>query len=755
MASKRTRSVSRRLAEGNSPNMTDYLGPSKRQKRANEKISHVELEQAGSPRVTRSETVRRQASEPKPTATRQYTRRSPGNEENDDDESVNINFNTVVSASNEARRSRPRTVNGVRAAETHVAPDRTSSNGVSDIEPYEAHDNETGDHPDLPPVRKRLVWHLKPTRTRRASQRVAQQPQEKTVNDNSWRNLYELESSPEPSTCSPPKVASGGKADAEMATAPRSERQQQNKLNGRKTTAPMVAQNEATSGSDEDGVGEEVQIEIGEDSVFIEAPRPDEELATVDIIINSLGGVIGTLAHAAWTGSSKWNASFDMARGGIQDDTKKCRTALGRSLMKQAKDLKALFDKAAAAAMNKEEGKRDAAYDETIDYLRDHSVDIGRHLAGIDTLIGKICTEELTGSSNLAGKALKARRQLLRDISRRLIPMAVLVIQATCSLGPSEERRGKLHMQLSFFTLQFFLRTVGWARRLERALTRGLEQWPFDPEYRQDQGQLDKSQAKSRDAKKRSREALEKQLSALHYKAKEAERKMQDQAQEAARTELQQRLKQRQRIRERVLDTANKRDQEEEFRRKADRWDAFCRSTQALNCAQDPLKEKWDAAEKFRLQLQASHPPALHNFAQNVQRGERSSSHTLVNRQAQNDTKFIEDDPSASGFGDDHPVQFRTALAGSCSHTKSSGLGNERASQETSPLNKPWGLDWTLAEEKVLLRAIRYTKNYHVVPLAAELRRTEYDVARKAAAVKEAYRSLYCERRRPIPDWAL
>lgn len=707
MASKRTRSITRRLAEGSSSNVTDYMGPSKRQKRANTENGRVTLDQPDPPKVTRSGTVRREAYAQKPAAIRQRTQPSPVNEEADEDEPVNVNFNTIASASNEARRTRPRTVNGVRVAETQIASDRAASSGEGDDEPQdEARGNGVNAHPALRPLRKRLSRPLNSTQKKNRSQRAEQQRREQNNDDTIRHDLYEfMSSSSESPARSQQKGASGGRSDTRRAGTPRRTRRQQGKSGKsgrRRKTLQRVEQDGATSESNEDGADDGL-VDIGEDSAFIEAPRSDEELATVEVTINSLGGIIGTLSHAAWTGSGRWHASFDTARGGIQDNVEKCRTALGRSLIKHAKDLKAIFDKAAAVATEKE--GCDGDYEETIHYLREHSKNVGSHFASIDTLITKICTEGLASNDDPAGKAIKARRQLLRDISQRLIPMIVLVIQATCSLGPSEERRGKVHLQLSSFTLQFFLRTVGWARRLERALTRGLEQWAFDPEFRQDEEQLDNDQVKSKDAKRRSREALDKQLSALQYKAKEAERAIQKQARDAAQEELRRHLRHRQLVQEKTLAAANQREQAEMSRSKAQRWEAFCRSTQALKYAKDPMKERWDVAEKARLQFQASHQPAMQNLAQNAQRVESTSSHAP-------------------------------------------------APQEASPPGKPWGLDWTPAEEKALLKAIRYNQDYHVVPMAAQLRRAERDVARKAAAVKEAYRSLYRERGRSIPNWA-
>lgn len=724
MASRRTRSATQRLAEGNSSNVTDYMGPSKRQKRALKEGHKLRPEQASPTRITRSGTVRQELSKQKPAAVTSHARQFLGSDENEEDEEeeeeVNVNFNTVVSVSNEARRTRPQTVNGVRVAEINSAPNLTVPDGGNDHEPHdgEADGEELEDSPGnrstAHPLRRHLVRSLNSSLAKGPSQLAEQHSRELNNDDKVRGYLYEFEPSPEPPAQpahqSSPTTALRRKANARTATTPCSKPRQQHESKMRRTTVQKVEPDDAASDSEERG-GEDVAIGVGEDSVFIEAPRPDEDLATIEIIINSIGGMLKTLAHAAWTGNSRWNASFDTARGGIQGETEQCRTALGRSLMKHAKALITIFDNAAAAATYEEKGGE--GYEGTIDYLRDHSDEVGVHLAGIDTLVEMICKKGLATSGDLDKRAIKARRSLLRDLAKRLIPMIILIVQTTCSLGPSEKRGGKLHLQLSSFTLQFFLRTVGWARRLGWALARGLEQWPFDPEFRKDEAKLDGGQIKSRQAKQQSRETFEKQLSLLHFKAKEAERAMQNEIQEPAREKLQQRQKQCQLDREKVLFAAKQSFQAEESRRTAKRWQAFCQSTQAFKYAPDPMKEKWDAAESARLQQQAARQTDLQEFAQHAQRGAHASSRALPAREAQ---------------------------------------GNANGA---SPPDQPWGLDWTEAEERTLLRAIRYHQDYHPISMAAELRRSEDDVAKKAAAIKKAYRSLYHERGSPIPGWAI
>ena len=54
-----------------------------------------------------------------------------------------------------------------------------------------------------------------------------------------------------------------------------------------------------------------------------------------------------------------------------------------------------------------------------------------------------------------------------------------------------------------------------------------------------------------------------------------------------------------------------------------------------------------------------------------------------------------------------------------------------------------------------MIMAIRYKRNFDVVLMAQKLQRSEEDVARKAAFLKQGYREAYTQRGVEIPAWAL
>lgn len=696
MASKRTRIAMQQLADDcHSANEADYFGPSKRQKREHEKGSHQPSPEQTLPiRATRSLSARQSPEIGE-------DQEDQEDQASDDDEPVNINFNTVVSVSNDARRGRPRTVNGVQPAESRAALDPAASDGEGNAEEarHEEQDDDTSPRSALHPFRRQPAKPLDPTPTRRPSQRTEQQSHGRSNDDTIQRDPYDFEASPpEPRAHSSPRLSFKSRANASKRSSP-------------SLPVPSIEHDDdASSDASEDG-GEEAPVDVGEDSAFIEAPRPGESLPTVEVTINSIGGMITTLGHSAWTGYGKWAASFDSTGDEMQDDPSRCRTTLGKRLMDCAKDLKDTFEKAADAAyaaMENDDGDQGAT-----EYLRNHNDEVASHLKGIDTCVENICTEGLasTGNANLSRRATKTRRKLLKDIARQLIPMIVLVIQSACDLVLSEASGAKMHLQLSSFTLQFFLRIVGCARRLECALNRGLEQWPFDPEFRQDEEQLDSDDFKSKQAKQTSRNAFKKQISALYDKFKEAERTMQNDERKAKQEERQEQCRQRQRIRERERRAKEQRDQAEKSRRNEEQWDATCRSIQAMKHAPDPFTEIWDAKEKASSQLQAPTRPDLRQLTEHAQQGPRPHAAMNVSRNA--------------------------------------------ANQKSPQPDEPWGLNWTREENKILVRAIRYDQDYYATAIAAQLQRTRFDVERKAAALKAAYRRTYTGRECPIPEWAL
>lgn len=533
--------------------------------------------------------------------------------------------------------------------------------------------------------------------------------------------------------------------NADQNSVPQQQQRQHRQQHSKKSAAPASGEQEEEEEetfSSEEADADEFRPRAAEDSAFIEAPQPNEQLPGVKITINSLGGMKTTLGHSAWTGQGKWatNSEFDT----------RCKSSLGKALIRHAEGLHDIL----VEAINAREDDEDAehAYAEAIHYLRDHSADIKNHFVNITELVGKICTHNLAPSEDLPARAIKARSRLLRDISKRLIPVLVIVIEKACGLGPSETIGGKVRLTLDSFTLQFLLRTLGWTRRLQQAIARSLEYWPIDDEFTRNREDLDEDEVELKDGKILARSLFAKQLTALWSVAKGAERALQNQAAQVARDQLQAQLRQQKLSRQREVRAAKERQEQEEMQRNAERWNAFCSSTQALNHAPDPMKELWDRAEQARLGYEASHASVSGTPAQ----GRAHDPNGNGNAAFQADFVDEDEDPIVIDEDDNPfatpPIRSRHVPGnGHLQHGKPGSVYTARKSRA----GEAWdGLDWTREEEKILFGSIRYHENYNLGTMAARLNRSENDVARKAALFKAKYREIYTERGADIPNWA-
>lgn len=748
MASKRTRSAVQE-PDGSSSKVTDYIGPytgKKRRKVGNESVGNTAPKANSSARVAKSTTATRESTEGpqrKAASTRRQTRqqRVIADEEDEDDELVNVDHDLISSAINEARQRRPRTVNGLRSAVSPQAHNHTAENDEADVEEQE---RDRGFTANREPARQ----HDRPSKSKQIGPPNPQKrPNTRSSTEAQALRIdgYEMPSVPIRALRPRRKPAAQNKDGDQNSVSEQQERQQRQQYLKRSAAPAPAEQRDENSDASSSGVedGEEFRARVAEDSAFIEAPQANEDLPGVRFPINSLGGMKATLGHSAWTGLRKWAVD--------SESNAQCKSSLGRNLMRYAEGLHDLLVEAINARNDEEDAEH--AYAKTTDYLRHHSGDIKNHFLGVAELVGKICTRHLAPSEDLPAHAIKARRRLLRDASKRLTPVLVLVIEKACDLGLSETAGRTVYLTLDSFTLQFLLRTLGWTRRLQQAIARGLEYWPIDDEFTKNREELDEDEVKLKYEKTLARTTFEKQLNALLSAAKGAERALQDQAAEVARDRLQVQLRRQRLIRQREIWAARERHEEEEKERNAQRWEAFCKSTQALKHAPDPMKQLWDRAEEARRKYEGMHASVSGTPA----RGRTHEPEGRGKAVSQNDFVGNNEDPVAIDEDDDPfatpPIQRRHAYGNA---RLQHGIPGSAYSAQKSRASEAWdGLDWTREEERILFGSIRYQNDYDLVPMAARLNRSEHDVAMKAALFKATYREIYAERGAEIPSWAL
>lgn len=521
----------------------------------------------------------------------------------------------------------------------------------------------------------------------------------------------------------------------------RSRRSQEDQTNA---SSPDEDEGEAESPSEDDH-------EVAEDTAFIEPPQQDEETPTVKVLINSMGGIFKTLQHSAWTGSTHWTREFESDDN--DDGQKTCKTSSGKALMSQVQGLNDILEEAA----NPLEDPFDDAHDPTkamTAYLRTRSEDMQQHFARIDQTVDDICSRRLHRSTQD-----KKRRLLLRDMSRRLIPMLIITVKKACGICRSEDNRSKMSLYLDSFRLQFFLRPLGWADRLHQALERCLERWLGGKKSHQGANKSQESGHEALDAEREARSTFASQFAALRSAVKKAEKNVQRIATQAENQEREAEIKRQERERmmerQREIAAEKQREQEEKNRKDKKAFQAFYEATRAIRSQPDPLKQLWD-------QDQATLPEHLRaTYTVRATQGRSSSGQgqtTAVaarpqggpSRHARVEPVNDSDDPFSPNYR--HPSTPPPPNR----HASSNGVRQNpvpgpRSSQQARNASRPWSDE----EDKAMIKAIRYKRNYDVVSMAQKLRRSEEDVARKAAFLKQGYREAYNQKGREIPAWAL
>lgn len=744
MPARRTRSAASEQPDGNSSKVTDYLGPpaTKRQKRSAEPANT-------SSRVTRSARAASMSvgeSQSKAASTQHYTRQQ-NIEEDDDDDAVHVPFNKISSAVNEARfgpsRARGRVRVKNRQQGLNGVPEDEDESGAEDGQ----HGN-IGSEETLPARKYRQP--VKATRIRRQGTSEDQHVGPKTRSRvKVLHRVDDVNASPSEPHPQSEEQAAGG-ASRGRSSLSQTKRQPTKEME-------LVAPNEDAQPDDEDAASEDDEANGGiqgaaaraaEDSAFIDAPRPDERLPGVKCTFKSLRGMIKTLSHPAWTGKKDWDDDPDM--------TSSSRTA--GDLMER---LRLLNDLLVESYEARYEGDADGDPEVTIDYLRRHNDKIKSLFADTTELVDQICTQKLVNEDNIGTRAVQTRKRLLRDITKRLMPMLVLVLQKAYDVGPSEEKKGVVHLTLNSYTIQFPLRIIGWGTRLMEALSRGLKQWPIDDEFDQSDEELDIAEVAKRQAKNKARELFQEHLASLYLGVKKAANALETQANESASKARQEQHRQRAMheeerrrrqamIRGRELWAKAKRERQEDERKAQIQMERFARASQALRSLQDPLAEMWKEANLLnnghaRSQAGVDVPAPVHQRPKDV---ERVRSIPRVEGVEDYFLNMDKADQLSNNPGQIDPAFSKRRPENGRPRTIN-GLQNTR-------ILEAWGAPrWSKEEEKKLVLKIKFDKTYNPSTLAPTLGRSAEDIGRKAAELKAVYRAIYTKRGTDIPVWAL
>lgn len=725
MPSKRTRSTTVEQPDGNNSNVTDYMGPPAIKRPKNNAQSAKT-----STRVTRAaQAAILSAEQPqsRATSTRHNTRLHDF-EEDDDDGSIHVAFNKVSSAVNEARFGRTRASKGLQPQGHQAVPNRVTED--------EADEDEA-----IQPISKRG----RPVDKKQSKQQGPSKNQQTGRKSQSRAEVVGLtidEHTPRREMPSRENKALAQRNSSGRSAPKKRPKQQQMAKQSAVPDKDDQQDNEELASEDEEGEedGQGTVTQIAEDSVFIDAPRPHEKLPEVKRTVNNLRGMIQTLSHPAWTGRKHWDEDPDMA----------CSTKTAGQLIDR---LRQLNDLLLASSEARYEGDADGDPEVTIDFLRGSSGKFKGLLAEITSLVDCICTQKLAAAERVGTRGINNRKRFLRDITKRLMPMLVLVLQKAYDVGRSEERGGVVHLTLNSFTIQFPLRTIGWAIRLMETLSRGLLLWPIDDEFDQSDEELDIADVARKQAKTSKREMFHKHLvslyssikkaaDALERQAKETERKTRRE-QDRRRALLEEEQYRRQAmIRGRELWARDERQRQEAERKANMQMEKFVQATQALKAMPDPLAVLWQEANVSR------HPPA-------TSQASVSNSPVSLQQPIQGTARAppIEDDMVDERSG---PSGRRVQIGlVSSNHRPQNGVPRTINGLRAARALEAWGVPrWSKAEEKRLVFGIKFDKSYNPSTFAPRLGRSIEDVARKAAELKAVYREIYTNRGDDIPAWA-
>lgn len=742
MPAKRTRSAASKQPDGNSSNVTDYLGPpaTKRQRR------NVQPDIIAS-KVTRSAHAASVSADKSQhlAASTQHKPRQQDAEEDDDHDTMDISLQKVISAVNEARLGPSRTMDGMQSKERQ--------DGLKSVaEAEDVNDGGEGeDENEIAEATPSSRSRGQPAKVKRTEQQGASEDQHVGPKTRSRAkavdrvdNEHASRSEPRPQR----KKQASARARSGKSSSVQSRQQQSRE---RQPAAEKDARPDDEDAPPDDVEAEEdiqgAAAQAAEDSAFIDAPRPNEKLPAVKCAFNSLEGMIKTLNHPAWTGVKYWDANPDTA----------CSTKTAGSLIECFQQINDLLLQSYDARY---EGNADGDPEVTINYLRSNSEQLKSLFADTTKLVDQICTRELATIDNIGTRAVQRRKLLLGDITKRLMPMLVLVLQKTYDVGPSEGKRGVTHLTLNSFTIQFPLRAIGWATRLVEALSRGLKEWPIDDEFEQSDEELDIAEVAKKLAKTKKRELFQKKLASLYSIVKQAANALEMQArgtarrshqeQDRRRATLEQEQDKRQvEIRQQEIRAKDERERQEEKRKAQVQTERFARASQALKSKPNPLAELWKDANPNnghgRSQTTASNVTAPFY--------ERSSGTGRAGAilQVESDMDFFLNMDKADQMPN-RPAQLGLVTK---DHRTENGRPRTINELQVTRTLEAWGAPrWSKAEEKRLVLRIKFDETYNPATLAPKLGRSAEDVARKAAELKAVYRAIYERRGTGVPVWA-
>jgi hypothetical protein len=236
------------------------------------------------------------------------------------------------------------------------------------------------------------------------------------------------------------------------------------------------AENEEPAESDDElEEPEEVDADSESEAEFVvKRVRPYmEDERTISVFGDHLNSMSGLMGKSGWTGVGRtWRADLSRFTDLGFGDNLPTRTGFGRRLFVSLNHLKDQLDDVPNALDLAGQSR----------FVDEQHGALNRAISGVDKAVRRI--ESLTGPGNPSqGNRAKTKyiERMAEDLTTSVIPMMVLVLQVSFTIGTEEPDavvsdsvppRGVF----TGITVQYLMVILGWLRRVHRALTPELDQ---------------------------------------------------------------------------------------------------------------------------------------------------------------------------------------------------------------------------------------------------------------------------------------
>ncbi|KAL2019909.1 hypothetical protein VTK56DRAFT_9084 [Thermocarpiscus australiensis] len=322
-----------------------------------------------------------------------------------------------------------------------------------------------------------------------------------------------------------------------------------------------------------------------QDAVVIQIHANGEAQHTVTVYSTHVSSMLRIMGSKGWTGSgNRWNTHLLRSASFNFDGDAPALTKLGKSCFKLLVSLKRELDDVPCAP----------DLSRQFEFLTQEEQPLNRAMTNVNRVVARICAEGLPvlDEPNRSHTNWRYREALVKDLTSSIIPMLVLVLRSSFTIGVTESNFEDTDWlpEEGFFTratVQYMLWVTGWLLRLVKVLALELRQ-----RAREDDRSTTDQTAAERQEHKNSKKDREK-FGVMLRKWKEQLMRAVDEFNERTEKDRDRLMKVHQDI---AIKEAKRRAEEEELARKERQYNACRLSLQRIARLRRPLAEQWRKA---------------------------------------------------------------------------------------------------------------------------------------------------------------